>query len=241
MGFSVLLLCAACAGAPAPLRAPAPVASAVVAMPAAIHWSRNSAEHTAAFVQTYRWAIERVLEVSSGRTGGTWGVIMDADETVIDNSTYQKERAEADSGYTDATWDAWIAREQATALPGAAEFIRVVREQGGRVVIVTNRTAAQCPATQSNFRKLGIVVDAMLCRTDTSDKNPRFARVLEGRAQEGVPALEVLLWVGDNIQDFPGFAQEVRAAGEAAFAGFGVRFVVLPNPMYGSWERNPAR
>ena len=32
--------------------------------------------------------------------------------------------------------------------------------------------------------------------------------------------------------------QAIRERGDDAFADFGARFFVLPNPMYGSWERN---
>jgi predicted secreted acid phosphatase len=76
----------------------------------------------------------------------------------------------------------------------------------------------------------------MLCRTDVGDKNPRFAAVEKGTAAPGLLAIEVVAFVGDNIQDFPGMTQASRSGGEAAFADFGGRFFVLPNPMYGSWE-----
>jgi len=48
-----------------------------------------------------------------------------------------------------------------------------------------------------------------------------------------------VMWVGDNIQDFPRLRQDIRSSSDSAFAEFGDRFIVLPNPMYGSWERNP--
>ncbi|MFI5257962.1 MAG: HAD family acid phosphatase [Gemmatimonadales bacterium] len=55
-----------------------------------------------------------------------------------------------------------------------------------------------------------------------------------------MPPLRVLMWVGDNIQDFPALTQAaMRSAPASAFDEFGERFVVLPNPMYGSWEGNP--
>ena len=47
-----------------------------------------------------------------------------------------------------------------------------------------------------------------------------------------------MAFVGDNIQDFPGLSQAIRKQGDEAFADFGARFFVLPNPMYGSWEKN---
>ena len=222
---------------PSPAPAPAPA----VAAPA-IHWTRTSAEHRAVFVQTYAWAEQRVREQTSGRSANTWAVILDADETVIDNSTYQRERAAAGGGFTPETWSAWVRRREATALPGAAQFIARVRSLGGRVVIVTNRTQTECEDTRSNFTALGILVDLVLCRpSETSDKNPRFAAVQNGTAVAGMPAMEVVMWVGDNIQDFPSLSQQVVQSPDSAFALFGTRYVVLPNPMYGSWERNAPR
>src|SRR5690606_21509859 len=147
---------------------------------------------------------------------GGWAVILDADETVIDNSEYQRRRAELDSGYTDASWSAWVAERAATTLPGAERFLRHVRELGGRVVIVTNRTQAECPDTRANLAALQLATDLVLCRAagpQGGDKNARFAAVREGTAADGVPALDVLLWVGDNIQDFPALTQSVRDAG----------------------------
>ena len=171
----------------------------------------------------------------------TPAVVADADETVLDNSTYQKERAEQGLAFTADSWDAWVRRVAADDLPGAAAFIARARRLGGRVVIVSNRDAHICDPTRENLRRLEIVVDAVLCREQgVSDKNPRFHAVAAG-ALPGLPALEVLLWIGDNIQDFPGLSQDIPTADPAAFAQFGQRYFILPNPMYGSWERNPPR
>jgi 5'-nucleotidase (lipoprotein e(P4) family) len=203
-----------------------------------IRWFRSSAEQRAAFLQAYLVAGDRLVALSEGRSRGTWAVILDADETVLDNSRYQQERALVDSGYTEASWLRWTARREATALPGAPAFIRDVQTRGGRVAIVTNRTTAECDDTRANLRAVGVEADVVLCKAETSDKNPRFAQVASGTS--GLPPLEVLMWIGDNIQDFPGMTQaSMRAAQQSAYAEFGRRFVLLPNPMYGSWERNP--
>ena len=71
-----------------------------------------------------------------------------------------------------------------------------------------------------------------------SDKNPRFEAVARGTTPAGLPPLEVVAFVGDNILDFPGQSQALRKEPDEAFAAFGARFFVLPNPMYGSWEKN---
>jgi acid phosphatase len=236
------LIAAVLACAPGTTTVPSTDARAVApAPPAAIHWFRTAAEQEAAFVQTYRLAGARLEELARGRPAGTWAVILDADETVLDNSTYQKERAEQGLPFSPESWEAWVERVEADVLPGAAAFIARARQLGGRVVLVSNRDAHICDPTRDNLLRLDIAVDAVLCREQgVSDKNPRFRAVTDG-AVPGLPPLDVLLWVGDNIQDFPDLSQELRARGEAAFAEFGSRYFILPNPMYGSWERNPPR
>lgn len=211
-------------------------------LPRDVHWVRNSAEYHAITIQTYRAATDRVREVAAARARGSWAVILDADETVLDNSEYQRRLALSGATYASDTWNAWVREQAATAVPGAAAFIRTARELGGRVAIVTNRDDEVCDPTRANLRSLGIEVDVVLCRRmGVSDKNPRFAAVAEGSAAPGMAALEVVLWVGDNIQDFPGQSQDVRTQAASAFDAFGRTYFVLPNPMYGSWERNPAR
>jgi 5'-nucleotidase (lipoprotein e(P4) family) len=209
-------------------------------MPLAIHWARNSAEHRAALLQIYRGAGETLAQLVAGRPSGSWAVILDADETVLDNSTYQKERAEIGAGFSAESWNAWVGRASAPALPGAAEFIQRAHSLGGLVVIVTNRDEPVCEATRANLRSVSITADAVLCHQpgQPGDKNPRFQAVEAGTTPVSLPPLTVLMWVGDNIQDFPRLTQSIRTSPDAAFADFGRRFVVIPNAMYGSWEAN---
>jgi 5'-nucleotidase (lipoprotein e(P4) family) len=226
---------------PPPRPAPAPAAAPTVRqIPEAVRWSSDSAEHRALFVQVYRAATAVVEREAARRAAGTWAVILDADETTIDNSLYQIERARAGRPFDAASWRAWCARREAVPLPGAAAFLSRVRALGGKVAIVTNRTAAECPDTEAVFLAHGLAYDVMLCRPDgtPTDKNPRFEAVARGTAREGLPPLDVVAFVGDNILDFPGHSQEIRKEGDEAFAPFGVRFFLLPNPMYGSWEGN---
>ena len=236
----ILVLAAGCrtAGVVGP---PAPDPAAAARVPASVRWVRNSAEYIAAAVQAYTMATRRVDIVAASRPPGGWAVSMDADETVLDNSQYQKERAEAGLGFTSESWAAWVKRREAKAVPGAAAFIRRVKTSGGKVVIVTNRTQAECADTEENFRALDLAFDAMLCKADggPSEKEDRFNSVAAGTAKPGLPPLEIVLWVGDNIQDFPEQRQEMRRATEGSFAQFGHAFIIVPNPMYGSWERNP--
>lgn len=209
--------------------------------PSAVHWVRSSAEHRAAFIQTYRTASQRLRDLAASLARGSWVVILDADETVLDNSEYQARLARAGESFSTRTWNAWVREEQAMALPGAGAFIALVKELGGAVAIVTNRDEVVCDPTRRNFERLGIAVDLVLCRQPGErGKEGRFRAVADGSASRDLPPLEVLLFVGDNINDFPGAGQRDRD-GPTAFSHFGRRYFVLPNPMYGSWERVPPR
>jgi 5'-nucleotidase (lipoprotein e(P4) family) len=225
--------------APAPAATPSP-APAPFRAPEAIRWARDSAEHRALFLQVYRMATAHVEGAADTRAPGRWAVVLDADETVIDNSQYQLERARDAKPFDAESWRAWCARREAVPLPGASAFLSRVRALGGRIAIVTNRTMTECPDTEAVFRAHGLAFDVMLCRPDASpsDKNPRFEAVARGTTPASLPPLEVVAVVGDNILDFPGQGQAIRKQGDEAFAEFGARFFVLPNPMYGSWERN---
>jgi 5'-nucleotidase (lipoprotein e(P4) family) len=223
----------------APVASPGPAPAASRQLPNEIRWFRSSAEYRALARQAYQLAGDRLPELTRALPAKSWAVILDADETVLDNSEYQRRRAVLDSGYTEATWAAWVNERAAPSVPGSVEFLRRVRELGGRVVIVTNRADSLCAATRANLASVAIQADVVLCQPPgESDKNPRFRRVQTGAAAPGVPALTVVEWLGDNILDFPGMSQAARND-PASLADFGKRYFILPNPMYGSWQQNP--
>jgi 5'-nucleotidase (lipoprotein e(P4) family) len=235
---------AAAPQAPAPAASPAAAASPAPAaspdLPKAIRWVTRSAEYRADFLQTYRDATEHVERAAQGRAPGSWAVMADADETVISNVQYEIERWRTNTPHTNERWAEWVGRKAATPLPGAAAFLRRVRDLGGRIAIVTNRYQSQCADTEAVLQAHALPFDAVLCRPEggPGDKNPRFERVRTGEAF-GSGAVEVVAVLGDNIQDFPGQTQALRKEDDQAFAEFGARLFVLPNPLYGSWETNP--
>jgi predicted secreted acid phosphatase len=86
---------------------------------------------------------------------------------------------------------------------------------------------------------VGLAADVVLCRANrVSDKNPRFDAIQRGTPETGGAPLRVLLWVGDNILDFPALTQAARTQANGLDL-FGDRYFMLPNPLYGSWESNP--
>jgi 5'-nucleotidase (lipoprotein e(P4) family) len=213
-------------------------ATAATLLPDSVRWVQGAAEYVASFEQVYRQAVARVEREAAGRAAGSWGVVLDADETVLNNSVYQAERAALGQAFTPESWAAWVRRREATPLPGARPFLSRVRALGGKIAIVTNRLGSECADTEAVLQRHTLVYDAILCRPDgtPSDKNPRFEAVAAGRAPGIAAPIEVVAFVGDNILDFPRMSQQAKTEGSAAFAEFGVRFFILPNPMYGSWQ-----
>lgn len=234
------VLQAGCGLRSAPTTAP-PTGSTIAPVSAplseAIRWVANSAEYQASLRQTYRLATAAVEQGTASRRPGSWAVVLDADETVISNLTYQAERAAAGLAFSAESWSAWVRRREAVPLPGAAAFLDRVRALGGRIAIVTNRYESECEDTAFVFRQYALAYDAMLCRPDggPGDKNPRFAQAATTLAPPGAPPLEVVAFIGDNILDFPDLSQAIKGQGDSAYGEFGLRFFMLPNPMYGSW------
>lgn len=231
----VVIAATSCAKQPP---ATSPLTTTPGELPGNIQWVQRSAEYSALTLQAYRVAIAHVETAAKGRAAGTWAVILDADDTVINNTEYQARLARRGARHTEDLFTAWAAERASTAVPGAQAFLNRVRDLGGRIAIVTNRIMVQCPDTEAVFKLLGMVYDVMLCRPDgaSSDKNPRFNAVASGQTAASRVPVDVLAYLGDNIQDFPGGSQALRGQPEAAFSAFGVRYFILPNPMYGSWE-----
>jgi len=231
--LALMVTSTACAAKAPPAGAPSASGSSK-----AVRWVRDSAEYQALVLQVYRAATAHVETAAASRTDGTWAIVADADETLIDNSQYQVERERQGLGFTLESWHAWTERREAPPIPGAKDFLARVRALGGRIAVITNRRESECPDTEAVLRAHGLVYDVILCRPDdeSGDKAGRFDAVVAGTTPAGLPPLEVVAVLGDNIRDFPGKSQALHGEGAEAFSAFGARFFVLPNPMYGSWE-----
>ncbi|MBK5255537.1 MAG: hypothetical protein JJE39_05850 [Vicinamibacteria bacterium] len=224
-----------------PPSAPAPPGRPTAQLGDGVRWLRSAAEYRAIAISTYRAADDAVTNAAKGRSRDTWAVVLDADETVLDNSVFQRDLAQGDAPFSEELWATFARTRSSVSVPGARDFLDHVRELGGRIAIVTNRWSNLCEDTKENFRIQNLPWDAMLCRVDTGDKNPRFEAVATGAAFGDGETRAVVAFVGDNIQDFPALKQSLRDEPDSAFEAFGRRFFVLPNPMYGSWQQVPAR
>ena len=164
-------------------------------------------------------------------------VILDIDETILDNSPQTAGQIREGRPFSDELWDEWVALAQARALPGALEFVNGAASKGVEVYYISNRGIHQLEQTLANLRKEGFpFADSthVLLKTGTEGKDMRRAKVASSH--------EILLLIGDNLGDFSGIYDK-RSSGSAKLEVrenkelFGSRYIVLPNPMYGSWEK----
>jgi 5'-nucleotidase (lipoprotein e(P4) family) len=213
----------------------------------AVLWTQTSAEYRALAYQTFALAKLRLDSLqrnekrgNARRSSKPLAVIVDVDETVLDNSRFQAELVLRSIPYTSETWQEWVDRAEAGAVPGAVDFLNYAFRRGVRVFYITNRRQAEKAGTITNLKKLGfpgVSNDTVLIREQgtTSSK--------ESRRQQVASRHRIALLVGDNLNDFTDeFAGKSIADRKMQVdrdrAEFGSRFIVLPNPMYGDWENS---
>ena len=204
-----------------------------------LKWFRDSREYATLTRQVFRQATDAVRDAARRQPRGqAWAVVLDLDETTMDNSVYQLERAAYAAAFDSASWNAWVRRAEAGAIPGAVEFIAAVRQAGGRVAYISGREESLTDPTRANLRAIGLWQDGdLLCLRDAANTYTKAMRRGEIRAGTGRCAWQgptpVLAYLGDSMGDFPGPDED---PGE-----FGVRYFILPNPLYGTWERGVTR
>lgn len=168
-------------------------------------------------------------------------IIVDIDETVLDNSRFEGRLAIDRTTYKEDLWRQWVEQRAASAVPGAVDFLNYVATKGVTIFYVTNRDISQERATRDNLEALHFPLrsdlDIILSKNEngwsTSDKGTRRAHLSKD--------FRILLLVGDDLGDFVSGikdtpANRVRLA-DSHKNMWGTRWILLPNPLYGSWER----
>jgi acid phosphatase len=213
-------------------------------------WVQTSAEYQATALQAYQLAelrLDQALEdhswtAAQEQTGEFAdllpAIIVDVDETVLDNSPHEAQIIEKNTVFAPKTWDPWVEEARAKAVPGALKFCQYAADRGVTVFYVTNRQDHLLEATRRNLKALGFPLwtnrETIFPRIDNSDKGPRRAAI----ARE----YRILLLMGDDARDFS--SEFVgRNLGERNMllrkfeSDWGKKWIILPNPLYGDWEK----
>ncbi len=173
----------------------------------------------------------------------TPAVVVDADETVLDNSGYQAWMVMEGETFNPKTWTKFVNSQTSTAVPGAVEFAKYAESKNVRVFYVTNRTKAEEPATRENMRKLGFPLTANIDTIMTAKEQPDWGSAKGTRRAAIARHYRILLLSGDNFGDFTdaykGSVDERQKVYEENAARWGHDWLMLPNPSYGSFEAAP--
>lgn len=216
-------------------------------------WVQTSAEYAVSTRQVFRMAVRNLdaaladptwnaLPDGAGRTGRPPSIIVDVDETILDNSGHTARMILARQGFTTESWRAWVREASAPAVPGAVEYLRAAADRGITIFYVTNRHRSLEADTYRNLAAVGCPLagntDVLLMR----EERPDWGHDKTSRREFVGDAYRVLQVVGDDLADFVavprGIADEERLQLAARHRErWGSSWFLLPNPMYGSWEQ----
>lgn len=256
------LLLAACASAPSPKPAMYAGEAAGGGLPGndllyAVAWMQTGIEHDLVYEQTYRTARQKLLQAladphwdalaagerNNDPTGLPTAIIVDVDETVLDNGPFEARMVRDNVAFDAVAWNAWVQQAAAKPLPGALEYAKFAAAHGVTMFYVSNREVSQSAATRKNLAAAGfpLTADDVLnrgaatpgCESRPSDKGCRRRLIAQH--------YRVVAMVGDQLGDFIDGAETDNATRTQRIAPyrewFGERWFVLPNAAYGSWEK----
>ena len=201
------------------------------------NWYQTSGEAKALYLQGYNVATQRLKEYLKVPHSKPYSIVLDLDETVVDNSPYQAENILRGRGYDTESWDEWVQMKKAKAVPGAKEFLQFADKNGVKIYYISDRAESQLEATIENLKAEGIPVqgeDSVLLK----NKEDKSGKV--NRREYGKKHTQLIMLFGDNLSDFDVFSSksidERDNKVEELAKEFGDRFIIFPNPMYGAFE-----
>jgi 5'-nucleotidase (lipoprotein e(P4) family) len=219
----------------------------------AVLWQQTAAEYHANSLQSFRLAqsaLENLLKQPSltaavEQTGNFAGlppaVVVDVDETMLDNSAYQARLVKNGGQFDNTTWTAWCNEKAALPVPGAAAFSNFANSRGVRVFYLSNRDVSTAEVTRANLELYGF--------SDASNLGTFFFRdKANGLDSKGArraliaQRFRIAMLIGDNLGDFHESYKASHSARLSLTTDFsdywGSRWIMIANPSYGSWEQS---
>jgi len=201
-------------------------------------WYQTSAEMNACYYQAFNLAKMKLftnMQVSDNEMKKA--VIVDIDETMLDNSPFEAYLIKNKLEYSKKLWIEWVKLEKAKALPGALDFAKFAKENGVEIFYISNRHKENLLPTMENLKKEGFPfadTNHILLKDTTSDKTLRRNIVEQN--------YDVILFIGDNLRDFDenykyDKKHSVKEKIQLDKELFGTKYIIIPNPMYGEWTK----
>lgn len=216
-------------------------------------WMQQSVEYKATTVSLFALARVRLDEALADKkwtavpdlqkgdvTALPPAIVLDADETVLDNSPYEAGLITRGTAFSSKEWTDWVNARETLAIPGSVEFLKYADSKGVKVFYVTNRTKEEEQGTRDNMEKLGFPMGGNVDTLMTKGEQPDWGSKKSTRIAAVAKDYRVMLLFGDNLGDFSDAygtsVAERQKVFEASMAHWGKDWIALPNPSYGSWE-----
>jgi len=211
----------------------------------AVLFMQKASEYRALAYQAFnlaRWQLDADLDKKNARKlpkverNKPRAVMVDIDETVLDNSPAQAYAIKNRLPFNLKDWYAWGEMRKAKPIPGSVDFLNYADSKGVRVFFVSNRDEVQKQATIDNLKSAGfanVLAENVLLKTDTSSKEPRRQIILQ--------KYRIVFFMGDNLDDHSTVFEKKTIADRFAEVDkvkdlFGKKYILLPNAIYGTWE-----
>lgn len=209
-------------------------------------WVQKAAEYRALAYQAFnaaRWQLDADLDKKNAKKlpkemrKKPRAIMVDIDETTLDNSPSQAYGIKNRVAFDLPLWYRWGDMRKAKAVPGSVDFLNYAVSKGVKVYFVSNRDEVQKEATMDNLKSVGFrdvtPENVLLRQNGVSTKEPRREYILKN--------YRIVMFIGDNLDDHSNVFEKRSIADRFAEVDkakemFGTRYIVLPNPMYGTWE-----
>lgn len=202
-------------------------------------YQQRAAEYKALCFQAYNTARLQLAEALKKHHKKPYAIITDIDETLLDNSPYDAQRALNNQEFDLKTWKDWTSKGICDTVPGAPSFFKYAASKGVAVYYITNRDEDEKPGTIKNLLRYQLPYadeKHIILKGKTSSKEQRRLDVLN--------AHEVVLLCGDNLADFDALydnhpsEEDRNAVTEKLRLQFGNKYIIIPNMDYGDWENS---
>ena len=158
-----------------------------------LYWQKNSAEYFALSYQAYNVAKFRLDEKLNSELNKRPAIVIDLDETVLNNLPYNEMLIDSSEVFTQESWSRWVNKKIATKVPGSLEFINYAKSKNVKIVYLSNRRVENYNPTKENLINLGYPFDEdtlMLLSDETGDKTAR---------RNTLNDYEIIMLLGDNL------------------------------------------
>lgn len=220
----------------------------------AVLWFQTAAEYQASALQAFAAARthlpglialgatavpdEQKLDITGDFSELPPAVVVDVDETMLDNSAYMAKLVKSGEKFDAATWAKFCNEDISKPIPGAMEFTEFAKVNGVRVIYISNRDASLTEVTRASLKRFGFAdtdnLDSFAFRDKAKGWDTKGAR-----RSHFAKSYRIMMVIGDNLGDFTeGYKLSPADRNLLANASnrWGSSWIMLPNPMYGSWE-----